>query len=141
MEGLFRKGWAANAVQTFMSENVQGYRRSTVQAVRRKVLDVVKFESYFKSISGDTRPSVNKIPDLEWGRHEKYRIMHNFEVLDEETGEITQHRGSHYSNNYLTKGEYGDEILSDLDPDKYLMHGTVINVVVTQVAHKKGFSY
>ena len=50
MEGLFRKGWGANKVQNFMSQNVQGYRRATVQAVRRKVLDVLKFESYFKTI-------------------------------------------------------------------------------------------
>lgn len=141
MEGLFRKGWTANNVQTFMTQNVKGYRRSTVQAVRRKVLDVLKFESYFRSIADTTLPSHYKIPDLEWNRHEKYRILHNFEVLDLETGEIKTYRGSHYSNDYLSKAGYAQQIEVELSPEHYIIKGEILNISITQVTHKKGFSY
>lgn len=141
MEGLFRKGFSSNFVQTFMSENLKGYRRATVQAVRRKVLDVLKFESYFRAIPDDKRPSVAKIPDLEWNRHEKYKVMHNFQVIDEETGQIQDYRGSHYTNDYLTKDEYAEQIENELEPEVYTPKGKVINITITQVTHKKGFSY
>jgi hypothetical protein len=141
MEGLFRMGWAANVVQTFMSQNVKGYRRSTVQAVRRKVLNVLKFETYFRGLDPDTRPSTKMIQDMEWGRHEKYKVMYNFDVLDPETGELKHYRGSHYSNDYLSESQYGQQIDDELNAAKYIPDGTVMNIEVTQVTHKKGFSY
>lgn len=141
MEGLFRKGWAANAVQTFMSGIGMGYRRSTVQAVRRKVLGVLKFESYYRILSEDKRPSVFRIPDLSWERHDKYKIMYTKTIMDPETGELHTELGSHYDNNYLTKGEYKQLIEDEIDPEKYIPGGILVDVTVTQVIHKQGVGY
>lgn len=141
MEGLFRKGWAANTVQTFMSQNVHGYRRSTVQAVRRKVLEVLKFESYYRGLPTDKLPSKHRIPELSWNRHEKYKVMYTFDVLDEETGEVKHHLGSHYDNSYLTEGEYADRIDDELTPTHYADQAKISNIQITQVTHRKGFSW
>jgi len=141
MEGLFRKGWAANAVQVYMSDLGMGYRRTTVQKVRRKVLDVLKFESFYRALSPDKLPHKNMIEEFSWNRHEKYKIMYTFDVIDLDTGETFQQLGCHYDNNYLTEREYGDLIDVDLDPKRYVVNGVITNIQITQLTHRKGYPW
>jgi len=141
MEGLFRKGWAANTVQTFMRLNVHGYRRGTVQAVRRKVLDVLKFESYYKTLPSTKLPSKHRIPELTWNRHDKYKIMYTFDVLDMDTGESFPQLGCHYDNNYLTAGAYAKLIVDELDSTKYIPNAVITNIQITQVTHRKDYPW
>ena len=141
MEGLFRKGWVANAVQVFMTKMKMGYRRSTVQAVRRKVLDVIKFESYYRALSPDKLPHKSMIEEFSWNRHEKYKIMYSFNVLDPDTGETFPQLGCHYDNNYLTEREYRNQIEVDLDPKSYKVNGVISNLQITQVTHRKDYPW
>jgi len=138
MQGLFRKGWAANKVENFMKGMKMGYRRATVQAVRRKVLGLLKFESYYKTLSPDKRPVQARIPELSWLRHEKYKVMFEHEMLDPETGKLTWELGCFYTNEYLTKAEYNKEAVNIIDPDKYKGFVFTGNVVIEQVIHRKG---
>jgi len=141
MEGLFRKGWAANAVQSWMSKLGMGYRRSTVQAVRRKVLDVLKFESFYRALSPDKLPHKDMIEEFSWNRHEKYKVMYTFDVIDLDTGETFHQLGCHYDNDYLTKAGYGKLIEGEGDPLKYVSNGVITNIQITQVTHRSGYPW
>jgi len=141
MEGLFRKGWAANSVQTFMGKMGMGYRRSTVQAVRRKVLNVLKFESFYRRLSANKLPHKSQIEEFSWNRHEKYKVMYTFDVLDEATGEIKPHLGSHYDNSYLTKSQYHDRIEDELIPSHYGDQAKISNIEITQLTHRKDYPW
>lgn len=135
MSGLFRKGWSSRAVQTFMSENVKGYRRTTVLAAQRKALDTLKFESYYDKLSPTKYPSKARIPELTWNRVENYKIMFRYDRIDKETGEVTRHLGSMYTDSFMTSAGYRrviDEELKDLE-DKYAAF--TANIRVQQVIH------
>lgn len=141
MSRLFREGWTANRVQTFMSELGMGYRRSTVQAVRRQVLDLVKKEGLIKSLSGEKRPTKGYISELSWERPYKYKVFGSVDVIDLETGETKPQSISFYSNDLKSKNEYLADMSTQLDAERYGVSIAFGQLTLRQIQHREDLSY
>lgn len=141
MEGLFRQKWSANRVQTFMSGIGPGVRRSSVQLVRRHVLDLVKKQGIVAKMGAYEKPRKYALVEEEWKQDYKYLTFGTQTVFDPDTGLEDTTPWSLYSNTLPTKESalarlYEMHILGDSKPGT-----TIISAEAIQFKHKKGASY
>jgi hypothetical protein len=141
MTRLFREGWAANRVQTFMSGIGPGYRRSTVQAVRRKVLNLVKNEARIKLMSGTKRPSKRYIEEMKWEKGAKYKVFGSVDAVDLDTGETKNYNISMYTNDFKSKNQYLSDMSTMLDLEGYGVNVALINIEMKQLQHRQDLPY
>lgn len=141
MEGLFRQNWAANKVQTFMSGIGMGYRRTSVQLVRRHVLDLVKKQGIVESMAADERPGKYALVEEAWESEYRYVTYGSQTFFDPDTGLEDTSPWQLYSNDLPTKESalaklYEMHILGDSKEGTTIIHAEAI-----QFKHKKGATY
>jgi len=141
MEALFLQKWSANRVQTFMSGIGPGVRRSSVQLVRRHVLDLVKKQGLVEKIGASERPRKYHLVEEEWNDPRRYITYGSQTVFDPDTGLEVTSPWQIYSDELPTKESglarlYEMHILGDSKPGTTIIHAEVI-----QFKHKKGASY
>lgn len=141
MSGLFRQGWSANKVQSYMTDFVIGYRRSTVQEVRRVVLDVVKKERYIKALMPTERPTKGMLVEMNWDSPYRYKVFGSWTVFDEETGEYYPESWSTYFAHLPTTQEVREDLQSQFLSDKYKETLHLDSIEIRQYQHKKGKGY
>ena len=141
MSGLFKAGMSSNNVQSWMSSMGIGYRRATVQAVRRHVLDLVKFESIISKMSQKEKPSKWVIAEENWIKPYRYKVFGNVEYIDGNTGEYMTQRWSMYSDSLLTPEEAINEMSHQLVAEHYKNALEFTSITVRQFLHKAGASY
>lgn len=141
MESLFIRKWSANRVQTFMSGIGPGVRRSSVQLVRRHVLDLVKKQGLVEKMAANERPKKYQLVEEEWRQDYKYLTYGSQTVFDPDTGLEVTSPWQVYSNTLPTKEAglarlYEMHILGDSKPGTTIIHAEAL-----QFKHKKGASY
>lgn len=141
MQGLFTAKWAANKVQNYMTSLGLGVRRSTVQLVRRHVLDMVKKEALVRKLAPTQRPTKGYLVEMDWERSYRYKVFGEWELLNEDTGEYTTKPWSIYSDFLPTNREVEQKLadqylIGETDPE-----GLIQNIVVRQYLHKQGTGY
>lgn len=141
MESLFRGGWSANRVQTYMSDQGIGLRRTTVLATRRKVLGVMKKEALVKRLPGNQTPSRNDLVEDDWGAPARYQIWGEIDAYNPDTGQTERQFFRQYESDLLTKDEYAERIIDKQNQGS--SYGVPIhsNVTIRQIAHLRGTSY
>lgn len=145
MKAMFKEGMSANAVQKLTSSlglnEGQGYRRSTVQAVKRKALQMFKTEYAWSKLGDETLPNKTYFSDLDYKAPFRYWIHYDIEGVDSVTGISKQYTLSMFSDEILTKEQMKEEILIQLNPEYYANLTYFINPVIRSVDHKVGESY
>lgn len=141
MSGLFHEKWAANKVQTYMSSIGMGYRRSTVQLVRRHVLDLVKKEERIRKLKPNQRPTKGHLVEMSWERHYRYKVFGEWRLLDPETGQYTTEEWSIYSDFLPNEEEVTQKLADQYVIGKTDPEGLIQEIVVRQYLHKIGTGY
>jgi len=141
MSGLFKSGMSANSVQNWMTDAGIGYRRATVQAVRRYVLDTVKFERFISKMLQNEKPSKWVIAEQNWIKPYRYKVFGNLEYIDGATGEYKTQQWSMYSDSLLTPEEAINEMSQQLVAEQYKNAVEFTSIKVRQYLHKAGASY
>lgn len=141
MSGLFREGMSGNAVQKIMSDYGIGKRRETVQAVRRKVLDMMKKEELWLKASPEKLPTKGYFNEADYSAPFQYWIHYNVTGIDIESGDEKTFTLSAFADSIDTPAEWSDYILSQLNPDYYQNIMGFKNVVIRSVDHKAGQPY
>lgn len=138
MEKLFRVGRTANYVQNFMSGVGAGYRRSTVQAVRREVLGLLVKEERVKGLSGSMTPNKSQIAETEWSAPGKYKLFGQIDRTNEYTGVTERVDVSKYFSQMNTKDALIHDMFDQLEKTEYVVSYTYANFNLQQILHKKG---
>ena len=141
MGDMFRQGMSANNVQKLMSDYGLGYRRQTVLAVRRKVLDMMKKENLWESLPENKIPTKGYFNEVNYSAPFRYWIHYDVIGIDSETGQEKTFTLSAFANEAYDKETMSNEILNQLNPDYYKEVFSFSNVTIRSVDHKSGLSY
>lgn len=141
MEGMFRQGLSANAVQVAMTGMGMGYRRATVQGVRRQVLDVFKKEHFIAGLAEDELPKQGHLVELSWEKPRKYRILGELEFYDEVTGETVKQVFSAYDDTLRSRADYIRMTMDENDPKQYGKNFVLTGVTIKSIEHRKDMPY
>jgi len=141
MKGLFNSGWSANKVQSWMKDNVTGYRRSTVQAVKLEVMGMVKHQYSWEHKKKDTIPTKSYFDERDFRAPYTYWIHYEADLLNEVTGEYETKQLSHFADTLRTTQSWEDEILASLNPANYKDVMSFSNIHIKNVDHQAGMAY
>jgi hypothetical protein len=141
MEGLFREGQSANKVQNIMKGFGIGYRRSTIQAVRRSVLDVLKYEGRVDRLTESQIPNKSQILETTWKEPYKYKIYGTVDMVNSVTGETKTMEYSGYLENLRSKEEMTRDAYDKLTGSEYENITSFANFHLKQIFHQKGASW
>jgi len=141
MQGLFIRGWSGNRVQTFMSGIGPGVRRSSVQLVRRHVLDIVKKQKIVERMASDARPTKYHLVEEEWSDPHRYLTYGSQTVFNADTGLEETTPWQIYDDNLPNKQTALNQLFEKHLLDERYASKTLLHAEVLQFKHKKGASY
>lgn len=141
MSALFKEGWSANKVQTWMRSNMTGYRRSTVQAVKLEVLNMVKHEYAWLHSTKTKIPPKSIFTERDFRAPYTYWIHYDVDLIDDVTGKTERLQQSAFADTLKSPQDWEDYIISHLNPTNYPGIAGFSNVQIKGVDHQAGFMY